>query len=203
MARNVVSITPHTLAAHWWATAIRGLAAVVFGLFALLRPPVVFLVVVAWFGVCLIADGGLALFAAIRAIRNCEPRGSLAVGGAASLIAGLIAFFQPRIGALGLVLMLGTWALARGIAEVVAAVRLRKQIQGGWLLTLSGILSVASAVVLFLAPGAGAAAAVLTLCIGACSLALGAVTTALALRLKAWDSRRAHAFAARCAARAA
>ncbi len=170
-----------------------------FGLVTLLRPPAVFLVVVAWFGACLIADGVLALFAAIRAIRNCEPRGSLVVGGAASLIAGLIAFFQPRIGALGLVLTLGAWALARGIAEVVAAVRLRKQIQGGWLLTLSGILSVAFAVVLLLAPGAGAAAAVPTICIGTCSLVLGAVTTALALRLKAWDSRRAHAFAARCA----
>jgi len=48
--------------------------------------------------------------------------------------------------------------LLRGVLEIIAAIKLRKVIDGEWLLILSGLLSVAFGVLLFLRPGVGALA---------------------------------------------
>ena len=45
-----------------------------------------------------------------------------------------------------------------GVLQIVAAIRLRKEIKGEWLMILSGLVSVAFGVLLFLQPGAGALA---------------------------------------------
>ena len=44
----------------------------------------------------------------------------------------------------------------RGVLEIVAAIRLRKEIHGEWLLIMGGIASVVFGVLLMAQPGAGA-----------------------------------------------
>ncbi len=178
------------LADRWWALALRGVAAIVFGILTFVAPQASFFALVLLFGAYAIVNGAILLALALRRPSG-EPRwGSLAFEGILSILAGAVTLGWPRIGALALVFIVASWAVVTGIAQIVAAVRLRKRIRGEWLLALSGALSVAFGVLLFAAPAAGAVA--LALWIGAYALMFGALLLALGIRLRAWGRSPAH-----------
>src|SRR5258705_3563629 len=87
-----------------------------------------------------------------------------------------------------MVLIVAAWYLVTGVDEIVAARRVRKLIRHEWLWILSGLLSVAFGVLLFLLPAAGAVA--LAIWIGAYMLVFGALLIAFGIRLRSWG--RAH-----------
>jgi len=175
---------PIDLARNWWALALRGAAALLFGLIALIWPPSAVAALVLLFGAYAFADGIFNLIAAVRAPREGKRWGSLAFEGVVSLLAGVLTFFWPAITAFALVMLVASWSLITGIAEIVAAIRLRKHIEHEWLLGLSGVLSVAFGVLLFLLPAAGAIA--LAIWIGAYAVAFGVLLIGLGFRLRSW-----------------
>jgi uncharacterized membrane protein HdeD (DUF308 family) len=172
------------LALSWWALALRGAAAILFGILALIFPPSAVAALILLFGAWALLDGVFTLMAAARAPRAGKRWGSLAFQGAVSVLAGLVAFFWTGLTALALVMLIGAWSIIIGAAEIAAAVRLRRQIEGEWLLGLSGVLSVLFGILLLIAPGAGMVA--LAIWIGAYAIALGVLLVALALRLRSW-----------------
>jgi uncharacterized membrane protein HdeD (DUF308 family) len=172
------------LASNWWALALRGAAAIVFGLIALISPPSALAALVFLFGVYAVVDGVLNLISAARA-HGGERWGSLALEGMVSLICGLLAIFWPGITALALVMLIGAWSVITGIAEIAAAVRLRKHIQHEWLLGLSGVLSIVFGILLFVAPVVGLV--VLAVWIGAYAIVFGALLVGLGFRLRAFS----------------
>ena len=170
------------LANHWWVALVRGLAAVAFGVITLISPKLSVFALVFMFGGYALIDG---LFNLVMALRHRGRRwGTLLLEGLVGIAAGVLAFGWPGITALALVLMIAAWSFVRGIAEIVAAVRLRKQIRHEWLLGLSGALSVAFGVLLGLFPKAGAFA--LAIWIGAYALVFGGLLIALAFKLRKW-----------------
>ncbi|HZJ43342.1 MAG TPA: DUF308 domain-containing protein, partial [Pyrinomonadaceae bacterium] len=78
--------------------------------------------------------------------------------------------------------LIAGWAIITGVIEIVAAVQLRKEIQGEWLLALGGITSVLFGVLLLLNPGAGALA-VLWL-IGIYAILFGIILVLLGIKLR-------------------
>ena len=84
--------------------------------------------------------------------------------------------------ALGLLIMIAAWAIVTGILEIVAAIKLRKEIKGEWLLIVAGLCSVVFGVLLMLMPGAGAL--VLVLWIGAYALVFGLLLMVLAFKVR-------------------
>ncbi len=171
------------LARNWWAVALRGVAAIVFGVLAFVMPGITLLVLVMLFGAYAIVEGVLNLIAAVRG-RAGTPWWALVLEGIVSIAAGVIAFAVPGLTALALLYIIGAWAVVTGVLEIVAAVRLRNRITGEFWLALSGVLSVAFGVLLFVAPVAGALAVVFW--IGAYAVVFGAVLVALAFRLRRW-----------------
>jgi uncharacterized membrane protein HdeD (DUF308 family) len=91
-------------------------------------------------------------------------------------------FLWPLVTAFVLVILIGAWAIVTGIFEIVAAIRLRKEIAGEWLLALSGVLSVIFGVLVFAFPGAGAVG--ISWVLGAYAAAAGMVLVALGIRLR-------------------
>jgi uncharacterized membrane protein HdeD (DUF308 family) len=171
------------LARSWWLMAIRGLIAVLFGVIAFIAPGVTMLTIVFLFGTFAIANGILSLVVAFKAPKGSR-LGGLIFGGIVGIIAGAIAFLVPGLTALSLVILVGAWAIATGVMEIVAAVKLRKVITNEWLLVLAGVASIAFGVIVFFLPTAGALA--LTWWIGAYAIAFGVLLIILAFKMKHW-----------------
>jgi len=181
-ARDVEETLLEALSRNWGWIALRGVAAIVFGLLTLFLPIVSLAALVLLFGCYALVDGILHIIAVFRKRGPGQPWWALLLGGIVSLAAGLVTLFFPGLTAIALVYVIAAWALVTGVFAIVAAIRLRKVITGeGWLV-LSGVLSVAFGVVLALFPGPGALAVVLW--IGAYSLVFGALIVGLAFRLR-------------------
>ena len=61
--------------------------------------------------------------------------------------------------ALALLFYIAVWAIATGVLEIVAAIRLRKEIENEWMLIIAGLASVVFGTLLMAQPAAGALAA--------------------------------------------
>ena len=178
------------LVENWWAFVLRGIVAVIFGLVAFFAPPVALLTLVFMFAFYSITDGIFAIIAAFHRRGEAagrEPWWALLILGVISLTAGVIAFLLPAAAAFALLYVIAGWAIATGVMSIIAAVRLRKQIKGEWLLGLSGLMSVVFGILIALFPGAGALAVVLW--IGAFAFVHGILLIALGVRLRKFVRR--------------
>jgi uncharacterized membrane protein HdeD (DUF308 family) len=174
---------------NWWTLALRGLAAVIFGLLAFVWPGITLLSLVFIFGAYALVDGAFAIAAGIRGAKGYKRWWLLLITGILSVVAGVLAFIWPGITALVLLGLIAGWALITGVLEVVAAIQMRKYIDGEWLLALSGIASVLFGVLLLLNPFAGALAVVWI--IGVYAVVYGVLLLALGFKLRGLE-RAAH-----------
>ena len=178
----------NVVARNWWALLVRGILGIVVGIFAMLLPAVFFTVLVLCFGAWALVDGVMNIVTALRDARGERGWWMLLVSGLAGVLAGIAAFVAPAATALILLYVMAGWAVLTGVLEISAAVRLRREITGEWLLALSGGLSIAFGVLVMLAPVAGALAVVLV--IGAYAFVSGLVLFALGIRLRVESRRR-------------
>jgi len=182
-----------SLARNWWLVAVRGLLLVILGFLALIWPGVTLAVLVIWVGAALLVSGLLALVAALAG-RDLEGRGWMVLVGILGIAAGLITFFYPGLTTFALLVVVATWAIINGIAEIAAAIRFRRVIRGEWFLGLAGVLSILFGVLLFARPVAGLLA--LAILFGWFAIFYGVSLTALGFRLRSWQKRLGQAFEA-------
>ena len=177
----------NALAAKWWMLVIRGGAAIVFGILSLLMPGSSLLALVFVWGVYTLVDGVLALMLAARRGRTGRTWGWLFIEGLVGISAGVLTLAWPGLTALALLIVIAVWAVFTGVAEIAAAIKLRRQIDGEYLLAASGALSMAFGIVLLLFPSVGALALIWT--VGGYAIAFGLLLIALGLRLHRWQRR--------------
>src|SRR2546421_11839512 len=170
------------LARNWWALALRGLTAILFGIAALVVPHIALVVLIALFGAYALVDGVFAIVSAVRAAERHMRWWPLLVEGLAGIVLGALTFVWPGVTALVLLYFIASWALVTGVFEILAAIRLRQEITGEWLLALTGVLSVVFGLLLIIFPWAGALTVVWL--IGIYALVFGVLLVGLALRLR-------------------
>lgn len=170
------------LARNWWVLLLRGIVAIAFGVVTWLQPGISVAALVLLFGAYSLADGVLGAWSAIAGRKEKEHWWVLLLEGLVGIGVGLLTLFAPGVTALALLFYIAIWAIATGVLEIVAAIRLRKEIEGEWLLVLGGLASVAFGVLLMARPGAGALA-VLWL-IAAYSIAFGVILVVLAVKAR-------------------
>jgi uncharacterized membrane protein HdeD (DUF308 family) len=142
------------LARNWWAFVLRGIVALLFGIMALVWPGLTILTLVYVFGVYAVMDGVFGVVAA-WSIRSSGRWWVLLMEGLLGIVAGVIAFVWPGVTSLVLLTLIAAWAIVTGILEIVAAIRLRKEIKNEWRLGLGGLASVLLGVLLVIWPQSG------------------------------------------------
>ena len=137
--------------------ALRGVAAIFFGIATLAWPGVTLWALVVMWGAYALVDGTVALAGAIGD-RYLQHRGWVAVTGVSGIVAGVMTFVWPGITTLALLFVIAFWSIVNGFSIIAIAVSERKQLTGEWIIALTGVLAVLLGIVLMITPGAGALA---------------------------------------------
>ncbi|HEY4164846.1 MAG TPA: HdeD family acid-resistance protein, partial [Dongiaceae bacterium] len=153
----------------WWLVVLRGVAGIVFGLFAIFLPDVAVATMLFVFAAYMLVDGIFGLAAAVTAARRGRRWGLLVVEAILTLLAGIVALIWPALTAAVLVLLIAVWALITGAMMIGAAFQHGPHGQG-WLI-FSGIVSMLFGFALAVAPMIGAV--VLTWWLGIYALVFG------------------------------
>jgi uncharacterized membrane protein HdeD (DUF308 family) len=175
------------LSHSWWVLVLRGVAAVIFGILAYIWPGVTFTVLVLFYGAYALWDGIFALIGAFRT--DSDRRWALVIEGLAGIVAGVVTFIWTEAATFALLYIIAAWAVVTGIMEIVAAIRLREEIEGEWLLLLGGLLSVVFGALIAIFPLAGLLA--VTWMIAAYAIIFGVLLIALGIRVRSVSGRRA------------
>lgn len=177
----------NTLSRYWWMTLVRGVLWILFGLFIFAAPGLSLVTLTLTFGFFLMADGIGCIVNAVAGRDEQEHWWVLLLGGIAGVLVGILTFVSPQTVALVLLFYVAIWALATGFLQVVAAIRLRKEIEGEFWLGLSGALSIAFGILLITRPAAGALTVLWV--IAAYAIVFGGVLIGLAFRVRGFVGR--------------
>jgi uncharacterized membrane protein HdeD (DUF308 family) len=171
-----------TLTKNWWVLLLRGLAAIAFAVVTWVWPGLTIAVFVLFFGAFAFADGILGVWGAITGPKGDRDRWILLLWGLIGLATGAVAVFLPGLVVASFIFLIAAWAILTGILEIIAAIRLREQIKGEWVLVLAGLASIGFGFVMGLNPGAGALA--LSWLVAAYAFFFGILLVVLAFKVK-------------------
>ncbi len=170
------------LSRNWWVVVLRGIIAILYGILALVWPGLTLGVLVLFFGAYAFVDGVFAIMAAFTNRAGHKNWWLLLLEGLVGVAAGVITFLLPGLATLVLLYIIAFWAILTGILEIVAAIRLRKEIDGEWKLALSGILSLVFGILIQIFPVVGALTIIWM--IGIYSILFGVILLSLGLSLR-------------------
>jgi uncharacterized membrane protein HdeD (DUF308 family) len=180
-----------SLAHHTWGWILaRGILLILLGIFAVLAPGFALFTFALVFAAFSFIDGILALLSGLRRAHDGRRWGAMVLSGVAGVAIGVLFVLFPRVStltyALLIVWLVVAWAVLTGAFEISAAIRLRREIEGEWLLALSGTLSVLLGIALLWLLSTNPAATLLSVAwlIAIYAFAAGVALIALALRLR-------------------
>lgn len=166
---------------NWWALALRGVFAIIFGVLAIVWPGLTALVLVLMFGAYALVDGVFALVAGLRLASRHGRSGGLLLEGILNILIAVICFVRPTLALVALVYLIAIWAIVSGVALMAAGLALVRFV-GELLLLVSGLLSIILGIILFIHPVVGVVA--LSWLLGIYALLFGAMLLSAAFRVR-------------------
>lgn len=138
--------TSQSLPVHNWGWfMLRGVLALLLALAAVIFPLGALFAFTLLFAAYASVDGVAALVAGVRGARAGERWAALLFRGVVGILVGILFLIMPIVATVTYaylsIVMLAVWSIVAGALEIAAAVRLRREIEGEWLLGLSGALS--------------------------------------------------------------
>ena len=118
------------LTRNWWLLGLRGMVAVLFGWAALVWPGATLAALALLFGAYALVDGLLALVVSLLDPDEFDRGWVLLLKGLAGIATGVLTYLWPSVTAQALVYLIAAWAILTGALEVVAAIDLRKLVEG-------------------------------------------------------------------------
>lgn len=142
-----------TLTRSWGWFLFRGILALLLGIYALAFPLGATFVFTALFAAYALVDGIFSVISGLKGGNKRHNWFTLILSGIVGIGVGVIFFLWPVLStaayALVKILMIAAWAAITGVLQIAAAIRLRNEIKGEWLLGISGLLSLILGVAVF------------------------------------------------------
>lgn len=170
---------------------LRGVLAVLFGISAFAWPAMTLVTLTMLFAAYAFVDGIFEILHAISHRKEIENWGLLLLEGGFGIAFGVIAFMAPEltttVGAVIVAFYIAAWAIVTGAMRIAMAVRLRNEIEGEWLLGLSGAVSILLGLVIMMRPAVGALG--LLYFVAAWAILLGVLLIAFAFKARQFANR--------------
>ncbi len=173
---------PLVLQSNWSALVLRGVLAILLAIVAFAIPGVTIAFLVTVFGIYALIDGALAIFSTFKAVQGHRRWGAFLIEGIVGILFGLYAILLPVAAAAIFVTVIAFWAILTGIAELFAAIRLRRHLRGELILLVTGILSILFGAFLLARPIVGAVFFVYVL--AGYGLVFGVLLISLGMRMR-------------------
>ena len=147
MATDTIANGGWRLPAHNWGWfMVRGILGILLGIGAVVFPLSAVFAFTMLFAIYCFIDGIASLVAGLRGAHAPGHRwGAMVFSGIIGIVIGILFLVMPLIAAVTYaflaVVMLAAWSIITGVLEIVAAIRLRREMDGEWLLGLSGLIS--------------------------------------------------------------
>ncbi|MGD9627618.1 MAG: HdeD family acid-resistance protein [Pyrinomonadaceae bacterium] len=169
----------------WWILLLRGMAAVAFGVLALVLPAPTILAMTLILGLWIMADGIFEIGYAFSSHRWWK-----ILLGLLGLAVGIYAVMDPQLGTYLLILSIAVWAMVHGVVDIVEAIKLRKRLANEWVPILGGLVSILLGVTLVLFPEASVL--VIIGLLGVYAVFYGGLTIVDAIRMRSTDPAFRH-----------
>ena len=189
--RSFSDIQPHTgntkalCRRTWWVFVLGGIAALAFGVLALLAPGAALRILGLYFAGSVLLGGASALLGALEN-RDKDGWQLLMLIGALGVLIGLFALIFPPVGIAAFVYMVALQAIVFGVLIVMLGHRIRRETSHEWMLYATGALSVLLGLMIVANPVAGSLT-VVTL-IAAWAIVTGAMTLVFGMNLRTWPA---------------
>jgi uncharacterized membrane protein HdeD (DUF308 family) len=166
-----------TMKDYWWLLLLRGIVAVLFGIYTLVYPGVSAISLVLAFGIYAVVYGGIAVGMALFGSGSSDNRFILGLQGVVQALLGVLVLAWPGISMLSLLWAIIIFAFVGGIIEIIAAFTYRD-----FWLGLSGVIGVLFGIYGFRFPADGALAVVYAIGFYAISIGVMAVIGSFQIR---------------------
>ena len=168
----------------WKTLFLRGIFAVFFGILTFIWPGLTLITLIYLFAFYSFADGFATLSGAWQNRKSGANWGLLFLSGIIGLLVGIITLFYPGLTAIYLIIFIGIRAILDGMLTMIAAIRLRKEINNEGMLALGGLISMLFGFWVILKPGQGALTFAWIVALFA--TVIGIILILLAFKAKEW-----------------
>lgn len=175
------------LADRWWVVLLRGILAIGAGIATLAWPGLSLVLLIFLIGISALVDGLACIFMGFGGGSEGRPWWEMILLGLIGVGFGIATLAWPGLTGILLLSLIAGWSIARGVMEIIVAIRLRKVIDNELMMGLSGLLSIGFGALLIMYPGEGALA--MAMFIGAFLIAVGITAVILSFRLKGLKSK--------------
>ena len=185
MTTSEGSVLKEMLQGAWWVMLLRGILAIILGLFAFFKPACMLIGIVQVMGLFFLLDGVLLIISTVTG-HTGGSRWLALLGGIFYILAGIAIFSSPLLSALFtqvvVIYMMAFFVMLTGIMRVVTAMRLWKTSDHKWLLLVEGFIGIIFAVILMESPIVSAEVLMQVVGVIAIVLAISMIILAFGLR---------------------
>ena len=166
----------------WSSVALRGIAALAFGVLALTWSAITLQTLVIIFGIFALVDGLLEGYNAMTAKRQEQKWFLTASRSFIGIVIGIVSLAVPGVTGTVFLALIGIWAVLSGVGEIAVAIKMPLSKAGQYLLEIGGLVSLIFGIVMLSLLSSQALD--LTWLIGTYALVFGIVMVSLSLQIR-------------------